>query len=84
MEAHSEQRLSLAELAARAGLSRFHLQRSFKGIVGITPREYLEACRLRKLKPGLRHAGDVTEAVYEAGYGSGSRVYERADTRLGA
>jgi AraC family transcriptional regulator of adaptative response/methylated-DNA-[protein]-cysteine methyltransferase len=83
MEAHSQERLSLAKLAARAGLSRFHLQRSFKTTVGITPREYLDACRLRKLKPGLRRAGDVTEAVYEAGYGSGSRVYERVDTRLG-
>ncbi len=83
MEAHSEERLSLAGLAARAGLSRFHLQRSFKAVVGITPREYLEACRLRKLKPSLRRAGDVTEAVYDAGYGSASRVYERADTRLG-
>lgn len=83
IEAHSEDRLDLAELAARAGLSRFHLQRSFKRVVGITPREYLEACRLRKLKPGLRQAADVTEAVYEAGYGSSSRVYERAATRLG-
>jgi AraC family transcriptional regulator of adaptative response/methylated-DNA-[protein]-cysteine methyltransferase len=83
MEAHSEERLSLEELAARAGLSRFHLQRSFKAAVGITPREYVEACRLRKLKPGLRRSVGVTEAVYEAGYGSGSRVYERADTRLG-
>jgi AraC family transcriptional regulator of adaptative response/methylated-DNA-[protein]-cysteine methyltransferase len=83
IEAHSEDRLDLAELAARAGLSRYHLQRSFKQLVGITPRESQEACRLRKLKPGLRHAADVTEAVYEAGYGSSSRVYERAGTRLG-
>jgi AraC family transcriptional regulator of adaptative response/methylated-DNA-[protein]-cysteine methyltransferase len=43
----------------------------------------LDAARLRKLKEGLRESEDVTEAVYEAGYGSPSRVYERADTRLG-
>ncbi len=73
----------LAELAARAGLSRFHLQRSFKAAVGLTPRQYAEAFRLRKLKQSLRRSKDVTEAVYEAGFGSSSRVYERADTRLG-
>ncbi len=76
-------RLDLAALAARAGLSRFHLQRRFKAIVGVTPREYGEACRMRRLKSELRQSQDVTEAVYAAGFGSSSRVYERADTRLG-
>jgi AraC family transcriptional regulator of adaptative response/methylated-DNA-[protein]-cysteine methyltransferase len=76
-------RLDLAALAARAGLSRFHLQRRFKAIVGVTPREYGEACRMRRLKSELRQSKDVTEAVYAAGFSSSSRVYERADTRLG-
>lgn len=80
---HCEEPLDLAALSARAGLSRFHLQRTFKAAVGVTPRQYLEARRLEKLKRGLRQAKDVTEAVYEAGFGSASRVYERADTRLG-
>jgi AraC family transcriptional regulator of adaptative response/methylated-DNA-[protein]-cysteine methyltransferase len=83
IEAGPEAVLDLAELAARAGLSRFHLQRSFKAVTGVTPRQYVEACRLRRLKSSLRESKDVTEAVYEAGYGSSSRVYERADTRLG-
>jgi AraC family transcriptional regulator, regulatory protein of adaptative response / methylated-DNA-[protein]-cysteine methyltransferase len=83
MERHSDEPLDLAALAARAGLSRSHLHRSFKAAVGVTPRQYLEARRLEKLKGGLRRAKDVTEAVYEAGFGSASRVYERADTRLG-
>lgn len=83
IEAHPDERLSLAVLAARAGLSRFHLQRSFKAAVGVTPKAYMEACRVRKLKRSLREAKDVTEAVYDAGFGSSSRVYERADTRLG-
>lgn len=83
IEAHCDERLDLAELAARSGWSRFHLQRTFKAAVGVTPKEYVEACRLKKLKSGLKHAKDVTEAVYEAGFGSSSRVYERADTRLG-
>jgi AraC family transcriptional regulator, regulatory protein of adaptative response / methylated-DNA-[protein]-cysteine methyltransferase len=76
-------RLDLAALAARAGLSRFHLQRRFKAVIGVTPREYGEACRMRRLKSELRQSQDVTEAVYAAGFGSSSRVYERADTRLG-
>jgi AraC family transcriptional regulator, regulatory protein of adaptative response / methylated-DNA-[protein]-cysteine methyltransferase len=61
----------------------FHLQRSFKAIVGVSPKQYLEAVRLKKLKSSLKTSKDVTEAVYDAGYGSSSRVYERADTRLG-
>jgi AraC family transcriptional regulator of adaptative response/methylated-DNA-[protein]-cysteine methyltransferase len=87
MEGHMENdgdiRLNLEELSARAGLSRFHLQRTFKAVVGVTPKQYVEALRTERLKTGLKQAKDVTEAVYEAGYGSSSRVYERADTRLG-
>jgi AraC family transcriptional regulator of adaptative response/methylated-DNA-[protein]-cysteine methyltransferase len=83
IEAHAEEGPDLAELAARAGLSRFYLQRRFKAAGGLTPRQYIEACRLRKLKESLRTSRDVAEAVYDAGFGSSSRVYERADTRLG-
>ena len=83
IEQHSAEPLDLTALAAHTGLSRFHLQRTFKAAVGLTPKQYLDARRLEKLKAGLRHAKDVTEAVYDSGFGSGSRVYERADTRLG-
>lgn len=83
VEAHPDDPHDLADLAARAGLSRFHLQRSFKAAVGLTPKQYVEACRMRKLKQSLRASKDVAEAVYDAGFGSSSRVYERADTRLG-
>ena len=75
--------LSLDHLAARAGLSRFHFQRSFQSIVGLTPKQYVEACRIRRLKTSLRQSTDVTAAIYDAGYGSSSRVYERADAHLG-
>jgi len=83
IESHSEAPLKAADLATKAGLSLYHFQRSFKAIAGVTPREYVEAARLKILKGSLRSSQDVTEAVYDAGYGSSSRVYERADTRLG-
>ena len=83
IEAHYEDCPDLADLAALAGLSRFHLQRSFKAVAGVTPRQYVEACRMRKLKRSLRQSRDVTDAVYDAGFGSSSRVYERAGTSLG-
>lgn len=83
IEKNSDAPLKLNELAARVGLSPFHFQRSFKAIVGVSPKQYLEAVRLKKLKSSLKSSENVTAAVYDAGYRSSSRVYERADTRLG-
>lgn len=75
--------LSLEALGRRVGLSPAHLQRTFKAAIGVTPRRYVEACRLELLKRGLRTAESVTQAIYDAGFGSSSRVYERVDSRLG-
>ncbi len=83
IEAHAAEPGNLAQLAKQAGLSRFHFQRSFHAVVGVTPKQYAEACRLNQLKTSLRQSTDVTTAIYEAGYGSSSRVYERADSHLG-
>ncbi|MBI4907458.1 MAG: bifunctional DNA-binding transcriptional regulator/O6-methylguanine-DNA methyltransferase Ada [Acidobacteria bacterium] len=80
---HAQESIRLADIAAHVGLSAFHFQRSFKAILGVTPAQYHEGCRLEALKSGLRTMGKVTDAIYEAGYGSGSRVYEKVDTRLG-
>lgn len=83
METHYDEALPLRVLANMAGLSPGHFQRQFKAAVGVSPKQYLEACRLGKLKAELRAGSNVTQAVYEAGFGSASRVYEKIDTRLG-
>ncbi len=74
--------VSLADLAARIGGSPYHFQRSFKRIVGVSPREYADACRLTRMKRGLQAGATVTDAMVEAGYASSSRFYERAASRL--
>jgi AraC family transcriptional regulator, regulatory protein of adaptative response / methylated-DNA-[protein]-cysteine methyltransferase len=80
---HAEERISLSDLSARAGLSPFHLQRSFKAVIGLTPRQFAENCRLGILKQSLKSGSSVTDAIYEAGFGSSSRVYEKTETHLG-
>jgi AraC family transcriptional regulator of adaptative response/methylated-DNA-[protein]-cysteine methyltransferase len=79
----TDQPLSLERLAKQAGVSPFHLQRTFKAALGVSPREYHDALRLRTLKQGLRTDANVAAAIYGAGFGSSSRVYERTDVALG-
>jgi AraC family transcriptional regulator, regulatory protein of adaptative response / methylated-DNA-[protein]-cysteine methyltransferase len=74
---------TLAQLSAAVGVSPYHLQRVFKQVMGITPRQYANACRLGKLKTNLKSGQSVTDALYEAGYGSSSRLYEQAASQLG-
>lgn len=75
--------LGLAELADAVGLSATHLQRRFRQQFGLSPAEYRAQHRLAGLKRGLRAGHDVTRALYDAGYGSPSRVYEHGAARLG-
>ena len=74
---------SLNTLADKFGMSPFHLHRVFKSVVGITPREYADACRVKSLKQQLHRGQSVTEAMYEAGYGSSRGLYEGSSERLG-
>jgi len=80
---HSEGETTLAALGASLGVSPFHLQRTFKRVMGITPRQYADACRLNRFKSGVRTGERVTDAIYDAGYGSASRLYEHTADRLG-
>ncbi len=83
IETHLDSSLQLADLSQQFHISPYHLQRTFKRIKGITPRQYAESCRLEQFKAQLRGGESVTEALYNAGYQSSSRVYERAATQLG-
>jgi AraC family transcriptional regulator, regulatory protein of adaptative response / methylated-DNA-[protein]-cysteine methyltransferase len=83
IETAADSTLSLKALGAEVGWGPHHLQRTFKRIVGVSPRQYADAIRLRSLRERLRKGDPVTTAIYDAGYGSSSRVYERAPTRLG-
>jgi AraC family transcriptional regulator of adaptative response/methylated-DNA-[protein]-cysteine methyltransferase len=83
IEQHLDEPLTLARLGKEFHQSPFHLQRRFKAVLGITPREYADSCRLRLLKRNLQAGDSVTRAMYDAGYGSSSRLYERTASQLG-
>jgi AraC family transcriptional regulator of adaptative response/methylated-DNA-[protein]-cysteine methyltransferase len=83
LDAHPEERVTLERLARVAHLSPAHLQRTFKRLLGVSPREYAAARRAERLREGLRGGKSVSRASFDAGYGSSSRVYEQGATRLG-
>ena len=74
---------SLEVLAAATGLGPTALQKRFRAAFGLSPAEYRAQRKLASLKRELRTQGDVTRALYEAGYGSSSRVYEDGAAKLG-
>ena len=78
LAAHCDERVTLAALGRHANTSRFHLQRLFKAIVGVSPREYQEAQRIARFKHHVGDGGTVTQAMLDAGFGSTSRLYEKA------
>lgn len=80
---HPEERITLNALAAEANVSTYHLQRTFKRVMGASPRQYQEACRIERLKGELRKGKPVTKAVYGAGYGSTSWLYRDSHAKLG-
>ena len=78
-----EESPSLAEISAAVGLSPSHLQRLFRRVTGLSPKQYAATQRLQRFKAGLKHGHSVTGAMYEAGYGSSRALYETAHEELG-
>jgi AraC family transcriptional regulator, regulatory protein of adaptative response / methylated-DNA-[protein]-cysteine methyltransferase len=83
IEQHADAPIPLARIAAHVDASPYHFQRTFTRIVGISPRAYQDALRAQRFRRGLREGSPVTGAIYDAGYGSSSRVYERLPTGRG-
>jgi len=79
----SETPVTLSALSAPVGMSSHQLERAFRSVMGITPRQYADAQRMRRLKSKLKKGDNVTTALYDAGFGSRSRLYERAPSQLG-
>ena len=77
LDARRGERVTLGELAQAVASSPFHLQRRFKEAFGVSPRDYQDAHRVESVKSSLQNGSRVTDAVFEAGYGSVSRFYEK-------
>lgn len=83
LETHSEETISLEDLADQVAISPFHLQRKFSGLFGMSPKQFQNALRIQNLKQQLKTGRDVTDAIYQSGFGSTSRLYEQIDQQLG-
>jgi AraC family transcriptional regulator, regulatory protein of adaptative response / methylated-DNA-[protein]-cysteine methyltransferase len=83
LEEHASERTTLDTVAAAVGSSPFHLQRTFKREVGVSPKAYQDAKRMERLKAQLRTGDTVTRATFEAGFGSSRAVYDKAPSGLG-
>jgi AraC family transcriptional regulator, regulatory protein of adaptative response / methylated-DNA-[protein]-cysteine methyltransferase len=79
----SEESLTLSQLSEELGVSSFHLQRIFKKALGISPRQYAASRRAHKFKEGVRGGQAIASAMYDAGYGSSSRLYEGSTAEFG-
>ena len=83
IEANLQGKLTLATLSHQVGLGPYHFQRTFKGVLGVSPRQYVEARRLARMKRFLRNGETVNNSLYNAGFSSRSRVYENVPGGFG-
>jgi AraC family transcriptional regulator of adaptative response/methylated-DNA-[protein]-cysteine methyltransferase len=83
LDQHWDETITLDRLSGVVQMSPFHLQRTFKRLLGVTPKAYVSAQRLQRMKARLKKGDTVSRATYEAGFGSGSRAYEQARSGLG-
>ena len=83
IETHLEQTITLAILSQVSGLSSHHLQETFKQIVGLSPKAFLDMRRAGRFKQYLRAGHSISTACYEVGYGSSRAVYQHTKANLG-
>ncbi len=83
LDEQADEPATLKHLATLVQMSPFHLQRAFSRVVGLSPKAYQDAKRMERFTNSLKRGDTVTNATYEAGFGSSSRVSERASQHLG-
>jgi AraC family transcriptional regulator of adaptative response/methylated-DNA-[protein]-cysteine methyltransferase len=83
LDTHVGQRTKLEDVAKATGVGRFTILRGFKRVLGVSPGEYVKAKKLESFRDKVKPEKRVTDAIYEAGFGSSSRLYEGADAKLG-
>jgi len=83
IEQHLDEPITLPRLGKEFRQSPFHLQRTFKTVLGVSPRAYADSCRMKQFKRDLQAGRNVTRAMYDAGFSSSSRLYERTSAQLG-
>jgi AraC family transcriptional regulator of adaptative response/methylated-DNA-[protein]-cysteine methyltransferase len=98
LTAHATERTRLADLAKATGVGRLTILRGFRRVLGVSPGEFAKAQRVARFKDALRPASPhnkdkptrpapepkrITDAIYEAGFGSSSRLYESSGNALG-
>ncbi|MDQ1640472.1 MAG: AraC family transcriptional regulator [Pyrinomonadaceae bacterium] len=83
IEISNGEAVTLDTLSDQVGVSSFHLQRTFKSVMGMSPSEYAETRRVNKFKQSVQAGEKITDAIYDAGFGSSSRLYELASSQLG-
>ena len=83
IDEHDKDSVTLDNLSSTVGVNGHHLQRTFKQIMGITPRQYADSRKLDRFKSGVKKGTSVTAAMYDAGYGSSRALYEKSSAQLG-
>jgi AraC family transcriptional regulator of adaptative response/methylated-DNA-[protein]-cysteine methyltransferase len=83
LDHHLDETVTLARLGRAVGMSPYHLQRTFKQVIGMTPREYASGRRVDRMKSQLKRGDSVSRATYEAGFSSPSRAYDHSRRRMG-